>query len=225
MELEKFEQNIGYKFKDKELLKNALTHTSYANENGVKSNEKLEFVGDAILEFVISKYLYNMYNSLKEGEISKLRSPVVCEESLYKIALEHNFSDFLYLGKSELYNKGAKSPAILADSVEAVIAAMFFDSNIEQVEKFILNNLEQSIEQASHNVGIKDYKTVLQEKLQINGEVFIEYKIIEESGPDHDKSFTAQVSCNNKVLAKGKGKSKKHAEMEAAKNAMEINNI
>ena len=225
MDLEKFEENIRYTFKNKELLKNALTHTSYANENGINSNEKLEFVGDAILEFVTSKYLYNNYINLKEGEMTKVRATVVCEESLYKIALKHNFSDFLYLGKSELYNKGMKSPAILADSVEAVIAAMFFDSNIEQVEKFIIDNLKESIEQASQHVGLKDYKTVLQEKLQTKGEVCIEYKIIQEKGPDHDKCFTAQVSCDKKILATGEGKSKKNAEMEAAKKAMELNNI
>ncbi len=225
MELEIFEKNIGYTFINKDLLKNALTHTSYAYEHGVNSNEKLEFLGDAILEFITSEYLYENYKDLKEGEMTKVRATVVCEESLYKIAQQHNFSDFLYLGKSETFNKGKKSPAILADSVEAVIAAIFLDSGIENAKKFVLENLIDSIQVASKNVGIKDYKTVLQEKLQTNGDVHIEYDIIKEFGPDHDKSFIAQVSCNNKILATGSGKSKKSAEMEAAKNAMEINNI
>lgn len=220
MNLEKFEQNIGYTFHNKELLKNALTHTSYANEHEVKSNEKLEFLGDAILEFVTSQYLYRNYINLKEGEMTKVRASVVCEESLYKIAIKHDFSDFLYLGKSEIVNKKTKKEAILADSVEAVIAAMYLDSNIENVEKFIVENLKDEIAIASTNVGMKDYKTVLQEKLQVHGEVDIEYKIIKETGPDHDKLFTAQVKLNGKALAEGNGKSKKSAEMEAAREAL-----
>ena len=221
MELEEFEKQIDYVFGNKELLKNALTHTSYAYEHGVKSNEKLEFLGDAILEFVTSKYLYQKYSGLKEGEMTKVRASVVCEASLYKIAQKHNFSDFLYLGKSEITSHGNKRPAILADSVEAVIAAMYLDSGIEPVEKFILSNLKEPIQQASQNVGMKDYKTVLQEKLQEHGEVDIRYEIIKEWGPDHDKTFTAQVKYNGKILAVGEGKSKKTAEMEAAKMAME----
>ena len=152
--------------------------------------------------------------------MTKVRASVVCEESLYKIAIRLNFSDFLYLGKSEIINGGKKRPAILADSVEAVIAAIYLDSNIEEAEKFVIKNLEKEIEVASKNVGMKDYKTVLQEKLQENGEVEIEYKIIEETGPDHNKNFKAQVKFNGEILAIGEGKSKKAAEMEAAKHAM-----
>ena len=149
--------------------------------------------------------------------MTKVRASVVCEKSLYKIADRLNFSDFLYLGKSELLSSGKTSPAILADSVEAVIAAMYLDAGIDIVSKFIIENLKEEIENASKHVGLKDYKTVLQEKLQSHGEVHIEYEIIEESGPDHNKSFTAQVKVNGKILAKGKGKSKKSAEMEAAR--------
>jgi ribonuclease-3 len=221
MELQELEQEIGYKFKNKELLKNALTHTSYAYEHGVKSNEKLEYLGDSILEFISSKYLYNTYKKLNEGEMTKVRAAVVCEESLYKIATKHNFSDFLYLGKSEVLNNGKFSKAILADSVEAVIAAMYLDSDINQVEKFIIENLKESIQIASENVGTKDYKTVLQEKLQIHGTVDIKYYIIKEEGPDHDKTFESKVECNGKELGRGIGKSKKASEMEAAKNALE----
>ncbi|MCI9016071.1 MAG: ribonuclease III [Clostridia bacterium] len=220
MDLKEFEKTIDYIFNNKILLTNALTHTSYAYEHSAKSNEKLEFLGDAILEFIISKYLYQNYKKLKEGEMTKVRASVVCEESLYKIAIRLNFSDFLYLGKSEIINGGKKRPAILADSVEAVIAAIYLDSNIEEAEKFVIKNLEKEIEVASKNVGMKDYKTVLQEKLQENGEVEIEYKIIEETGPDHNKNFKAQVKFNGEILAIGEGKSKKAAEMEAAKHAM-----
>ncbi len=221
MKLENLEKNIGYKFGNIELLKNALTHTSYAYEHHVQSNEKLEFLGDSILEFVSSEYMYNKYTNLKEGEMTKVRATVVCEQSLYKVAVLHNFSDFLYLGKSEVMTHGNKRPAILADSVEAVIAAIYIDGGLEPAKKFIVENLKNEIEIASKNVGQKDYKTVLQEELQKNGDVKIEYHIISEKGPDHDKIFEAEVSLNGKVLAQGKGKSKKEAEMQAAKKALE----
>ena len=209
MNLEQAEKNIGYKFKNIELLKTAFTHTSYAYENRVESNEKLEFLGDSILEFVSSEYIYKNYEHLKEGEMTKVRATVVCEQSLYKIAKLHDFTG------------GNKRPAILADSVEAVIAAMFLDGGIEPVKTFIIENLKEEIEVASRHVGDKDYKTVLQEKLQIHGEVKIEYKTLSEKGPDHDKTFEVQVLCNGKVLALGKGKSKKLAQMEAARKAIE----
>lgn len=220
MNLEKLEENIGYIFKNKELLKTALTHTSYANENNKQSNEKLEFLGDSILEFISSKYIFSKYPNLKEGEMTKLRADVVCEKSLYKVAQNHNFSDFLLVGKSQQINSGSKNQAMLADSVEAVIAAIYFDSGIEKAEKFIIENLKEYIEVASKHVGMKDYKTVLQEKLQIHGEVDICYEIIDEKGPDHNKIFTAKVRCDGKDLAIGTGKTKKAAEMEAACKAL-----
>ena len=219
--LENLEKNIGYTFKNKTLLKNALTHTSYAYENHIQSNEKLEFLGDSILEFLSSKYIYNNYPKLKEGEMTKVRATVVCEDSLYKIADKHNFSDFLYVGKSERMHQGNRKIAIMADSVEAVIAAIYFDSGLEEAEKFIISNLKEEIEIATKNVGIKDHKTVLQEKLQVNGNVNIKYEIINETGPDHDKTFTAEVKLDGKVLAVGKGKTKKQAEMDAAGKALE----
>ena len=219
--MENIEKSIGYTFQDKNLLKKALTHTSYAYENNLESNEKLEFLGDSILEFISSKYMYKNYPHLKEGEMTKVRATVVCEKSLYKIAKLHNFSDFLYLGRSERKTGGQNRPAILADSVEAVIAAIYLDGGIRQAEKFIVQNLKEDIEVASKHVGDKDYKTVLQEKLQEHGDVKIEYEIIKEEGPDHDKKFEAQVSCNEKVLAKGQGKSKKEAQMNAAQKALE----
>lgn len=221
MNLAKLEKKIGYFFKDKELLKKALTHRSYANENNIESNEKLEFLGDSILEFISSKYLFENYKNLKEGEMTKVRAAVVCEESLYKIAYKHNFSDFLYLGKSELKNSCIARKAILADSVEAIIAAMYLDSDIETAEKFIIENLKEPIEFASKNVGMKDYKTVLQEKLQEHGDVNIEYKLEREDGPDHDKVFTIKVYYNGQALAEGIGKTKKSAQMEAARRALE----
>ena len=221
MEFTNLENSIGYVFRDKALLKKALTHTSYAYENKIESNEKLEFLGDSILEFISSKYIYNNYPKLKEGEMTKVRATVVCESSLYKVAIKHNFSDFLYLGKSQKSNEKEVRPAILADSVEAVIAAIYFDSGINEAERFIVSNLRDEIEVATAHVGMKDYKTVLQEKLQVHGSVDIKYNIVDEIGPDHDKWFVAEVQCNSKVLAQGTGKNKKSAEMDAAKKALD----
>ena len=153
--------------------------------------------------------------------MTKVRAQVVCEASLYKVAKSHNFSDFLRLGKSERVAHKQVKPAIMADSVEAVIAAMYLDGGIEVVKKFIIENLKEAIKMASQHVGQKDYKTVLQEKLQKHGEVEIKYTIIKETGPDHDKTFEAQVECNNKKLAEGKGKSKELAEMDAARKALQ----
>ena len=221
MKKQELQKNIGYQFEDESLLNKAMTHTSYAYENNVESNEKLEFLGDSILEFISSKYIFKNYPNLKEGEMTTVRAQVVCEQSLYKIAKMHNFSDFLNLGKSEKLSGGKERPAILADSVEAVIAAMYIDGGLKVAEKFIIENLKNEIELATKHVGQKDYKTVLQEKLQIHGDVKIEYILLNESGPDHDKRFEMEVRCNGKKLAVGTGKSKKLAQMDAAHNAIE----
>ena len=176
--MEELEKNIGYTFKNKELLKKALTHTSYAYEHGIESNEKLEFLGDSILEFISSEYIYENYSNLKEGEMTKVRATVVCESSLYKIAKKHNFNEYIYIGKSEKLSKGNEKPAILADSVEAIIAAMYIDGGIEAAKEFIIKNLKEEIKIATTHVGLKDYKTVLQEKLQKHGNIKITYKRI-----------------------------------------------
>ena len=220
LDLTRIEKEIGYEFNNKKLLETALTHTSYAYEKKKQSNEKLEFLGDSILEFVSSEYIFHNYPELKEGEMTKVRASVVCEKSLHEVAKMHNFSDFLYLGKSERISQKEVRAAIMADSIEAVIAAIFLDGGLEPAKKFIINNLAKSIENATKHIGQKDYKTVLQEILQKNGTVNIEYEIIDEKGPDHEKIFTSEVKLNNKVLATGEGKSKKQAEMEAAKNAL-----
>lgn len=221
MEHSKLEKEIGYEFRNKKLLETALTHTSYAYEKKKQSNEKLEFLGDSILEFVSSEFIFHQYPNLKEGEMTKVRASVVCEKSLYEIAKMHNFSDFLYLGKSERISQKEVRPAIMADSVEAVIAAIFLDGGLEPAKEFIIKNLSEPIENATKHIGQKDYKTVLQEILQKNGNANIEYEIIDEKGPDHEKVFTAEVKLDNKVLAIGKGKSKKLAEMQAAQKALE----
>ncbi len=222
MNFEKLEKSIGYTFKNKTLLSKALTHTSYAYEKNIESNEKLEFLGDSILEFISSKYIYNNYKRLKEGEMTKVRAEVVCENSLHNVAKLHNFSDFILIGKSEANSGGNKKPAILADSIEATIAAIYFDGGLEEAEKFIINNLKDAIENSTKHVGMKDFKTVLQEKLQENGEVQIKYVVIKETGPDHDKTFTVKVEVDGKELAIGEAKTKKHAEMNAAEKALKI---
>ena len=222
MNFEKLEKSIGYTFKNKELLKKAMTHTSYAYERNIESNEKLEFLGDSILEFISSKYIYNNYKNLREGEMTKVRAEVVCEDSLYKVAKLHNFSDFILVGRSEANSGGNKKTAILADSVEATIAAIYFDGGLDAAEKFIIDNLKEAIANSTKHVGMKDFKTVLQEKLQENGEVQIKYTVIKESGPDHDKLFTVKVEVDGKELAIGEGKTKKHAEMNAAEKALEV---
>lgn len=220
MNFEKLEKSIGYTFKNKELLKKALTHTSYAYEKHLESNEKLEFLGDSILEYISSKYIYTNYSNLKEGEMTKVRAEVVCENSLYNVAKFHNFSDFILIGKSETNSGGNEKPAILADSIEATIAAIYFDGGLENAEKFIIENLKDAIEKSTKHVGMKDFKTVLQEKLQENGDVVIKYSVIKEEGPDHAKTFTVKVEVNGKELAIGVGKTKKHAEMNAAEKAL-----
>ena len=220
MDFTKLEKSIGYTFKNKQLLKKALMHTSYAYEKQLESNEKLEFLGDSILEYISSKYIYNNYSNLKEGEMTKVRAEVVCENSLYNVAKSHNFSDFILIGKSEANTGGNQKPAILADSIEATIAAIYFDGGLEEAEKFIINNLKNAIEKSTKHVGMKDFKTVLQEKLQENGDVVIKYSVIKEEGPDHAKTFTVKVEVNGKELAIGVGKTKKHAEMNAAEKAL-----
>lgn len=220
--MKEIEKNIEYTFKNKELLETALTHTSYAYENNKESNEKLEFLGDSILEYISSEYLYKNYKNLREGEMTKVRATVVCEKSLHQVAQKHHLDEYIKVGKSEKHTHGNKKPAIMADCVEAIIAAIYLDGGIEPAQKFIIKNLEEPIKIATQNVGDKDYKTVLQEKLQEKGEVKIEYTIIKETGPDHDKTFEAEVEVDGKILAKGTGKSKKAAQMQAAKKALEL---
>ena len=217
---EEFEKSIGYKFNDIKLLETALKHSSYAFDTDSESYERLEYLGDSILEFVSSEYLFKNYKDLSEGEMTKVRSSAVCEDNLYKIAINHNIEKYALLGKSETNSVG-NHKAIFADMIEAIIAAIYLDSNLENSKKFILDNIIPAIDFASKHVGEKDYKTVLQEMLQVNGNVSIVYTIIDEAGPDHEKVFTAQVECNGKVLATGTGGSKKRAEMQAAKKAIE----
>ncbi len=216
------EDKIGYQFKDKTLIKTAMSHTSYANEGkGRTSNERLEFLGDAILELIASDYIFKTYPKMPEGEMTKTRAYAVCEDSLAIVANRFGFSDFLLVGKCENRINEKYRNSILADSVEATIGAIYIDSGLEKAREFILPNIIPQIEDYIAHGG-KDYKTRLQEKLQEHGDVKISYLLIGERGPDHAKIFDVQVMCNGKVLGQGEGRSKKEAEMDAAKNALKI---
>lgn len=215
-----FEEVIGYEFKNKKFMETALTHSSYAHENGISEyNEKIEFLGDAVLELISSEYIYSNHSNLSEGEMTKARAFAVCEEALAEVANRYGFSDFLRVGRCENKVEGRYRNSILADSVEAVIGAIYLDSGIDSARKFIIADIERKLKEYVE-VGNKDYKTQLQELLQVNGDVLIEYKIVKEEGPEHAKKFTAEVFCNGKLLGTGTGKNKKESEMDAAKLAI-----
>lgn len=216
------EEEINYTFRNKAFIENATTHTSFANENvGMKSNERIEFLGDAVLELISSEYLFKTYPELSEGLMTKTRAYAVCENSLVKVARKYHFDRYIKLGKCETAGNNECKPSILADCVEAVIGAIFMDGGYEKAKNFILPNIIPFIEECVKG-GNKDYKTKLQEKLQEHGDVKIEYRLVEEKGSEHDKIFCMDVYCDGKKLGSGEGKNKKEAEMEAAKKALKM---
>lgn len=220
--LEKLQQSVGYKFKDKRLLQRALTHTSYANECNEghnKSNERLEFLGDSVLGIITAEHFYLNFKDLPEGELTKLRAATVCENSLSSFARQLGLGEYLLLGKGEMCTGGSDRPSILADAFEALIAAIYLDGGIEEAKKFVLKYVDKAVEE---HRGFKDYKTVLQEVIQKNPGEVIEYVLVKESGPDHNKRFEVEVHLNSNVIGKGVGTSKKKAEQLAAKEALEL---
>lgn len=220
--LEKLQQSVGYKFKDERLLQRALTHTSYANECNEghnKSNERLEFLGDSVLGIVTAEHFYLNFKDLPEGELTKLRAATVCENSLSSFARQLGLGEYLLLGKGEMCTGGSDRPSILADAFEALIAAIYLDGGIEEAKKFVLKYVDKAVEE---HRGFKDYKTVLQEVIQKNPGEVIEYVLVKESGPDHNKRFEVEVHLNSNVIGKGVGTSKKKAEQLAAKEALEL---
>ena len=217
-----FENIIGYRFNNKEYILEALTHSSYSNENkGYNFNERLEFLGDSILSIVISDYLFKKETELPEGELTKLRANIVCEESLSEVSKNIHLGKYMLLGKGEEATGGRERISILADALEAVIAAIYLDGGIKCAREFILTNMEKIINDSIKGKIFRDYKTCLQEVLQSNGENNIWYKLIEEKGPDHNKRFVMEVGINDTVLGVGEGKSKKDAEQVAAKCALD----
>ena len=216
------EKNLGYEFKDRMLLKNALTHKSYIKKGeATVNNERLEFLGDSVLGFSVAEYLYKNYKNLPEGELTKVRSTVVCEDCLFKVALKIGLGKQIFLGKGEEQSLGRRRPSILSDAMEAVFAAIYLDSDIFTVKSVIINLLKEEIEIAIKGRDVKDYKTVLQELVQKNNTYTPKYILVKEEGPDHDKVFTSAVLLNDKIVGEGTGKTKKEAEKEAAKVALE----
>lgn len=220
MDIHDFQKNLGYTFSDVSLLKTALTHTSYAHEKNVCSYERLEFLGDAILQMLTSKYIYTNYPDFPEGKMSRMRANIVCEATLSKIAEKLDVGSFAFLGKGEEMTGGRHRASILADMVEAILAAIYLDGGIEKAQEVIFDAYGHIIDAAAHGKLNSDYKTALQEKLQEKGSVKIEYELIGEEGPAHNKLFTMKVSVNGNTLGSGSGKTKQEAQQMAAKNAL-----
>ena len=218
------QNKIGYQFKNPALLNEALTHSSYANEHKsqhIKYNERLEFLGDSVLSIVVSDYIYKNCPELPEGELTKLRASLVCEKSLYEFAKKIDLGKYLILSKGERNNGGADRPSILSDAFEALIAAIYIDGGIAPASKHILNFVIPAIKN-SKKKKISDYKTTLQEIIQKNPGEKLEYVLVKESGPDHNKHFVVEVHLNSNVIGKGGGRSKKEAEQQAAREALEL---
>ncbi len=217
------EQKIKYSFKDSLLLHRALCHSSYANENKPEegSNERLEFLGDAVLSIIVSEHIFKYYTHLPEGDLTKIRASLVCEKALSGFAREIDLGNELLLGKGEQNNGGRERPSILCDAFESLIAAIYLDGGIEPASEFVLLFVERELK--NHNQGaFVDYKTTLQEVIQKNPEERVEYVLIDEAGPDHNKSFTVDVMLNSNRIGRGVGRSKKEAEQLAAKEALEL---
>ena len=220
--IEEYEQLIGYTFRDRSLLETALTHSSYANEHKCQSYERLEFLGDSVLGFVTAEHLYQNFPQLPEGQLTKHRAAIVCERSLCGFSKTLQVGTFLRLSHGELHSGGRERPSILADVFESTVAAIFLDSGeLEEAKKFILRFVEPA---AKHQTAkpFKDYKTTLQEVVQQNPEEHLEYVVVGESGPDHDKHFVVEVHLNSNVIGRGGGRSKKEAEQQAAREALHL---
>lgn len=219
-----FENRIEYKFKNPKLLEEALTHSSYANEHRekrIKCNERLEFLGDAVLSVVVADYIFENYPDLPEGELTKLRSALVCEKALYMFGKQIKLGEYLLLSRGEKNGGGAERPSIVSDAFEAVIAAIYLDGGLEAARKHILRFVIPEVKNM-RTKPFKDYKTTLQEIVQKNPGEILEYNMVSESGPDHDKHFVFEVYLNSNVIGKGGGRSKKEAEQNAAREALEL---
>ncbi len=221
--LHEFENIIGYKFKNINLLYESLSHSSFANESKgtLKSNERLEFLGDSVLSIVVSEYLFSNFSDLPEGELTKTRSTLVCEKSLHGFGNTISLGDYIMLGKGEEATGGHQRPSIIADAFEAVIAAIYLDGGYEAAKKHIMRFMPKDV-RAAVKKAYDDYKTILQEIVQKNPEEAVEYHLVGESGPDHHKSFTIQVMLNSNVIGEGTAGSKKQAEQLAAKEALKL---
>lgn len=222
-QFKKLQDKIGVQFSNEKLLIQAFTHSSYVNEHRKKpydDNERLEFLGDAVLELTVSQFLYNKYPTMSEGELTKLRAAIVCEPSLVAFANELNYGEYVLLGKGEEMTGGRTRPALLADVFEAFVGALFLDKGIEVVIKFLEEVVFPKIDAGAFS-HVMDFKSQLQEHVQRDGSGMIEYKILQERGPAHNREFVSQVILNGAEIGEGTGKSKKEAEQHAAQMALE----
>lgn len=222
MDVNSFENKFSLSFYNKNLLIQAFTHSSYANEHRDKKildNERLEFLGDAVLELGISQFLYKQYKYMREGELTKLRAAIVCEESLYQFSMMLQFNEYILLGKGEERTGGRNRQALLADIFEAFLGALYLDQGIEACLQFLEQYIFPTITRDAFS-HMMDYKTKLQELIQKDKGAKLSYHVIQERGPSHNKEFVVEVKVNNNVKEKGIGRSKKEAEQHAAKNLL-----
>ncbi len=220
MDINTFQKKIGYFFKDSQLIKMAFTHSSYAYENGIDSYERLEFLGDAIVDFLVGEYLFRNYPDIDEGNMSRIRASLVCEKALAELALGLSINECILLGNGADHAGDSMRPSILADVFEAHIAAMYIDAGFENTRDYLLSIYGNQIDELVSSGKFVDYKTALQEKLQKNGACTIEYKLVSADGPVHDCLFTIEVVFDGKVIGKGSAKSKKDAQQYAAADAI-----
>ena len=223
-DIKQLEAKINYIFRDEKLLLTSVTHSSYVKEHSreEKSNERLEFLGDAFFDAIIGEELFKIFPNKEEGFLSRTRAALVCEKSLAKEARELGLGEYMRLGNGEEKSGGRTRESILADAMEAVIGAVYIDGGFEEVKRVVLNLFEEAINEAKHGkYVINDYKTALQEKLQSKGITDIKYTLVKEMGPDHDKTFIVQLEVDGEPKTKGRGKSKKQAEQQAAEEMME----
>ena len=221
-DIKKFQEVIGYHFHDEKLLRQALTHSSFANEKHLKKhsdNERLEFLGDAVLEIISSEFLYKEYPDKPEGELTKLRASIVCEPTLALCTKNIALGEYLLLGKGEDQTGGRGRKSILSDALEAVIGAIYLDGGFANAKEFIHKYILTDIE---HKQLFYDSKTILQEIVQEKGTQPVEYVLIKEEGPDHNKNFTVDARVNGKVMGQGSGHTKKAAEQAAAYQAIRV---
>ncbi|MBE7024631.1 MAG: ribonuclease III [Ruminococcaceae bacterium] len=216
-----FETLLHHTFQNPAYLLEAISHSSYANENKLPCNERLEFLGDAVLSIVVSEYLFNRRPAISEGDMSRIRAQSVCETALAAHARKMGIGPYLRLGKGEAASGGSDRASVLADAMEALIAALYLDGGRKAATAFVLSFLTETIEQAIDGGAARDYKTALQEKYQGKNASPLTYKVIRESGPDHAKEFTVSVFRDEVCLGTGSGRTKKAAEQAAAKKALE----
>lgn len=223
-DLAALEEKIGYQFQDKGLLRLALTHSSYANESHARggSNERLEFLGDSILGFVVADYLYRNFANWPEGQLTKTRAALVCEQACCGFSQSLHVGEYLLLSHGEQNSGGRTRTSILADAFESITAAIYLDGGFAKARAFILQFTLPALQSLRSKAPFRDYKTKLQEIVQKNPEEKLSYVLVGESGPDHDKHFKVEVHLNNNVIGKGGGRSKKDAEQQAAREALEL---